>query len=413
MEITDFRVRIFKFPPATVQLIPQTNGTLRSIPGAERIARVAEVTTDEGVTGMCICNQHLQNWEPQVHALLIGEDPRRIEYLWFKLFGGTHRKRCTKGEWVRAIGYVDMALWDLYGKITKQPVHRLLGGFRDQVPVYAAGGYYQQGKTAEELGKELAGFVDLGYHHVKMKVGAWVFGVSMKEDVRRVKAVRDAIGDDIELMVDANNAWTAKNAIRFINAVQRYEPYWFEEPVMPDDYSGSIEVKNATDILVASGENEYSHFGARDLINARCIDVLQIDPGVCGGFTPIMKAAALAETEHIWFAPHGGHVLGAIPVAAVPNGLIVESYPASKWRPFVPIDASQPDQVLIEEPNPINKGQITMHQGPGIGYKLNEEVAQVYEINPRRPNTTPAKQKPLKQYGDLLLRQANLKGSWM
>jgi L-alanine-DL-glutamate epimerase-like enolase superfamily enzyme len=227
-----------------------------------------------------------------------------------------------------------------------------------------------------------------------------------------VKAVRDAIGDDIELMLDANNAWTAKNAIRFINTVERYEPYWFEEPVMPDDYAGSIEVKNATTTLVASGENEYSHFGARDLINARCIDVLQIDPGVCGGFTPIMKAAALSETEHIWFAPHGGHVLGAIPVAAVPNGLIVESYPVSKWRPWVPIDSSQPKQVLVEEPNPISKGQITMNQGPGIGYILHEDVAQAYEINPRRPNTTPGKQKPIKQYGDLLLRQATLRGSW-
>ena len=413
MEITDFRVRIFKFPPTTVQLIPQTNGTLRSIPGAERSTRIAEITTDESITGMCICNQHLQNWEQQVRTLLLGEDPGCIEYLWFKLFGGTHRKRCTKGEWVRAIGYVDMALWDLYGKITKQPVHRLLGGFRDKVPVYAAGGYYQKGKTAEELGNELAGFVDQGYQHVKMKVGAWVFGVSMKEDIRRVKAVRDAIGDDIELMLDANNAWTAKNAIRFINAVERYEPYWFEEPVMPDDYTGSIEVKNATTTLVASGENEYTHFGARDLINARCIDVLQIDPGVCGGFTPVIKAAAMAETEHIWFAPHGGHVLGAIPVAAVPNGLIVESYPVSKWRPLVPIDSNQPKQVLIEEPNPISKGQITMHQGPGIGYVLHENVAQSYEVNPRRPNLTPGKQKPIKQYGDLLIRQANLRDSWM
>jgi L-alanine-DL-glutamate epimerase-like enolase superfamily enzyme len=413
LEITDVRVRVFQFPPTPVTLIPQTNGTLRSVPGASRTMRIVEVMTDEGYAGICPCDENLQQWEDRVRGLLLGEDPGRMEYLWMKLFGGTHRKRCPKGEWVRSIGYVDIALWDLVGQMTKQPVHRLLGGFRDRVPVYAAGGYYQQGKTPEELGKELAGFVEQGYHYVKMKVGAWVFGVSLREDVRRVRAARDAIGDDVELMVDANNAWDAKSAIRFIRAVERYEPYWFEEPVMPDDYAGSGEVKAATSVFIASGENEYSQFGARDLITSRSIDVLQIDPGVCGGFTPIRKAAALAETEHIWFAPHGGHVLGATPVAAAPNGLIVESYPASKWRPKVPIDAKHPEVVLLEEPNPIADGWITMNTRPGIGYILHEEVAARYEVNPRPARRQPTGRTPAKQWGDLLVRQPNLADSWI
>jgi len=412
LEITDVRVRVFQFPPTSVKLIPQTNGTLRSVPGEARTRRIIEIMTDEGYAGICPCDQNLQYWEDRVSDLLLGEDPGLIEYLWLKMFGGTHRKRCSKGEWVRSIGYVDMALWDLLGKVTKQPVHRLLGGFRDRVPVYAAGGYYQQGKTPEELGKELVGFVELGYQHVKMKVGAWVFGVSMKEDIKRVKAARDAIGNDVELMVDANNAWDAKSAIRFIKAIERYEPYWFEEPVMPDDYAGSREVKTATSVFVASGENEYTQYGARDLIKSRSIDVLQIDPGVCGGFTPIMKAAALAETEHIWFSPHGGHVLGAAPVAAMSNGLIVESYPASKWRPAVPIEDEHPEVVLLEEPNPITDGWITMHTGPGIGYVLNEVVAEKYEVNPRSARRKPTGRTPEKHHGDLRLRRQNRLGSW-
>jgi len=246
-----------------------------------------------------------------------------------------------------------------------------------------------------------------------MKVGAWVFGVSMKEDVERVKAARDAIGDDVELMLDANNAWDAKSAIRFIKAVERYEPYWFEEPVMPDDCAGSIEVKNATSVFIASGENEYTQFGARDLIKSRSIDVLQIDPGVCGGFTPTMKAAVLAETEHVWFAPHGGHVLGTIPVAAAPNGLIVESYPASKWRPEVPIEPGNPEVVLLEEPNPVEDGWITLNKGSGIGYVLNEDVAKRYEVNPRPVRLRRAGRKPEKQFGDLLVRQRSLPDSWV
>lgn len=414
MEITDVQVRVFKFPPTGIAPLPQTNGTLRSqVGGARGVARIVQIATDEGHSGICVCDPNLQLWEDRVRALLLGEDPGLIEHLWLKLFGGTHRKRCAKGEWVRSIGYVDMALWDLWGQITGQPAHRLLGGFRDKVPVYAAGGYYQQGKTPEELGKELLGFVELGFRHVKMKVGGWVFGVSMREDVNRVKAARDAIGDDVELMVDANNAWDAKSAIRFVRAVERYEPYWFEEPVMPDDYAGSIEVKNATNIFIATGENEYSHWGARDLIKSRSLDVLQIDPGVCGGFTPIMKAATLAETEHIWFAPHGGHVLGAIPVSAAPNGLIVESYPTSKWRPPVSKDPDHPEVTLLRQPNPIKDGWITMQRGPGIGYELDEEVAKQHEVNPRPLTTKPSGRKPQPQFGDLLVRQPNLPGSWI
>jgi len=141
--------------------------------------------------------------------------------------------------------------------------------------------------------------------------------------------------------------------------------------------------------------------------------VLQIDPGVCGGFTPIMKAAALSETEHIWFAPHGGHVRGAIPVAAAPNGLIVESHPPSKWRPVVPIDSEHPERVLLEQPNPIENGWITMHKGPGIGYVLNEDVAKIYEVNPRPSQRKPTGRKPDKEFGDLLIRQKNLPGSWV
>jgi L-alanine-DL-glutamate epimerase-like enolase superfamily enzyme len=210
VEITDVQVRVFKFPPTGIEPLPQTNGTLRSrVGGARGVARLVQIATDEGHSGICVCDPNLQLWEDRVRSLLLGEDPGLIEHLWLKMFGGTHRKRCAKGEWVRSIGYVDMALWDLWGKITGQPAHRLLGGFRDTVPVYAAGGYYQQGKTPEELGKELLGFVEQGFRHVKMKVGGWVFGVSLQEDVKRVKAARDAVGDDVELMVDANNAWDA------------------------------------------------------------------------------------------------------------------------------------------------------------------------------------------------------------
>jgi L-alanine-DL-glutamate epimerase-like enolase superfamily enzyme len=289
----------------------------------------------------------------------------------------------AKGEWLRNLSKVDIAIWDLIGKAAGKPVYKLLGGYADRIPVYAAGGYYREDKGIDDLAEELKGFVDHGFTAVKMKVGAWRFGVSMETDIERVRAAREAVGPDVKLMVDANNAWDAKNAIKFIKAVECYDPYWFEEPVVADDFRGSAEVKNATSVLVASGENEMTRWGSRDLIDSRAVDVIQTDPALCGGFTEIRKIAAMASAQHIWFAPHGGRVLGATAVCSMPNGLIVESYPLSQWRVELPLDPENPEEKLLEEPNPVVNSWIEMSQEPGLGYKLNEDVAEKYEVKDR------------------------------
>lgn len=379
LKITDVKVRTFRFPPLKFKLHEQYNGIIKSSPWAQRTLNITEVVTDEGIIGICPGGDK-ERIEGRIKRAILGEDPLSVERVWQKMYMGDYRKPVAKGEWIATISHVDMAVWDLIGKATKQPTYKLLGGYMDKVPVYAAGGYYFEGKNANDLADELRGFVEQGYSAVKMKVGAWRFGVSMETDIQRVKAARDAVGSDVKLMVDANNAWTAKEAIKFIKAVERYEPYWFEEPVEPDDFKGSAEVKAATSILVASGENEATRWGSRDLIESRAVDVIQVDPGICGGFTEIRKIAAMASAQHIWFAPHGGHVLGATAVAAAPNGLIVESYPTSKWRPENPIDPSHPEVKLLEEPNIVEKGWITLSQKPGLGYELNEDVAKKYEI---------------------------------
>jgi L-alanine-DL-glutamate epimerase-like enolase superfamily enzyme len=379
LRITDVRVRTFRLPPLKTKLPEQYNSIIRSSPWARRTITVTEVKTDDGVIGICPGGER-EPIEGRIRQAILGEDPLSVERIWEKMYMGGHRKPVAKGDWIASISHVDMAIWDVVGKATGQPAYKLLGGYRDRVPAYAAGGYYFEGKRADDLAEELRGFVEMGYSAVKMKVGAWRFGVSMEEDIERVKAAREAIGYSVKLMVDANNAWTAKEAIKFIKAVERYEPYWFEEPVEPDDIRGSVEVKASTSVLVASGENEATRWGSRDLIEERAVDVIQVDPAICGGFTEIRKIAAMASAHHIWFAPHGGHVLGAIAVAAAPNGLIVESYPASRWRPEPPIDPDHPEERLIEEPNTVEKGWITLSRRPGLGYKLNEEAAIKYEV---------------------------------
>ncbi len=379
MRITDVRVRSFRFPPVKFKLKEQYNSIIRSSPWSPRSMNITEIVTDEGMTGICPGGEK-SRIEGRIKQALLGEDPLAVERLWQKMYMGDHRKPVAKGEWIATLSHVDMAIWDLVGRITKQPVYKLLGGYADKVPVYAAGGYYFEGKDPKDLGEELRGFTEKGYNAVKMKVGAWRFGVPMEKDIERVKAARDAIGDDIRLLVDANNAWTAKEAIRFVRAIERYEPYWFEEPVEPDDFDGSAEVKASTHVFVASGENEATRWGSRDLIESKAIDVIQVDPGICGGFTEIRKIAAMASAHHIWFAPHGGHMLGAIAVSAAPNGLIVESYPNSKWRPENPIDPAHPEVKLLEETNEIEKGYVILSQRPGTGYQLNEDVAKQYEV---------------------------------
>jgi len=230
------------------------------------------------------------------------------------------------------------------------------------VPVYAAGGYYEEGKGLRELAQEMERYVSLGYRAVKMKVG-WK-GMTLREDAERVRAVRDAIGPDVALMVDANNAWDAATAIRFGRLIERYEPYWLEEPTPADDYRGQAAICAALDIPVASGENEFTRWGFRDLIEAQAVDIVQADPRTCGGFTEWLKIAALASAYHLPMAPHGGPHVGAHGVAAVANGLIVESYVHSVQaylNEFVP----EPD---------IRDGFVMLPPEPGLGLRWNEEA---------------------------------------
>jgi L-alanine-DL-glutamate epimerase-like enolase superfamily enzyme len=275
--------------------------------------------------------------------------------LWHLMFTGW-RKPVVKGDAISAIGAVDNALWDLRGKILDTPVYRLLGGFRDRVPAYAAGGYYEEDKGTSGLAAEMARFVSAGYKAVKMKVG----GAPLVEDVSRVRAAREAIGPDIGLMVDANNAWNATEAIRFGRAVERYDVSWFEEPCWPDDLAGAAEVCRALDMPIASGEIEYTRWGCRDLIDRRAADIIQADPHTAGGLTEWIRIAVLASAHHLPVAPHGNHYLGAHAVAAVDNGMIVESYARlQSWQ----------DDLF--EPWDLDQGELVLPQVPGLGIGVN------------------------------------------
>jgi len=366
LKIVDVKVRRFEFP----QVAPvkeYSNGILTYRRGGGGGVTIMEIVTDEDVTGIGFdgISEALKNQ-------ILGEDPLDVERLWHKMFMAW-RKPVAKGELIRALSAVDIAIWDLIGKVTRQPVYKLLGGYRSRVPAYAAGGYYEEGKTIQDLAREMVSYVEAGYEAVKMKVGR----LSIEEDAERVKAVREAMGDAIALMVDANNAYNAYQAIKFARAVEKYNPYWFEEPVRPDDIEGSAEVARVIDTPVASGENEFTRWGFRDLLEKRAVDIIQADPGVAGGYTEVRKIAAMASAYHAPYSPHGSHVLGAHVVAACVNGLIVESVarcsPLRKDQAISAID-------FYEKTIEVKDGYIDLPSRPGLGVEINEKVAAKYEI---------------------------------
>jgi D-arabinonate dehydratase len=227
-----------------------------------------------------------------------------------------------RGLTTRAISAIDIGLWDLRAKVAGLPLYKLLGGFRDRVPTYIAGGYYEEGKGLKELQQEMVDSVNMGARAVKMKIGA----VSIAEDVARVRAVREAIGPEVKLLIDANCAYRAYEAIQLAKRVEDYDIFWFEEPVAPDDYEGHQRVAQATSIPIATGENEYTRYGFRDLIAHNAASILNADAKVLGGVTEFMKVAALAQAHDLDVAPHGSQDIHVHLVSAIANGLILEYY---------------------------------------------------------------------------------------
>ncbi|HXI18892.1 MAG TPA: mandelate racemase/muconate lactonizing enzyme family protein [Chloroflexota bacterium] len=359
MKITDITVTEFPLGPLKT---PYWNSIIRS--ESKSFSRV-EVHTDQGVTGMSF-GGHRSHVTGRFKQLLVGQDPLNAEACWDRLYAH-NRKPVAKGEYISAIGVLDIALWDLRGKALNQPCWKLLGGHSQRIPVYAAGGYYEEGKGIKELVAELTGFLTHGYHAVKMKVG-WP-GAGLKHDAERVRAVREAIGPEVDLMLDVNNAWDAATAIRFGGMVAQYQPYWLEEPTPADDYRGQRQICQALrplGIPTASGENEFTRWGFRDLIEAEAVDIVQADPRTCGGFTEWLKIAALASAYHLPMAPHGGPHVGAQCVGAVSNGLIVESY----------VHSIQAHLNEFVQPPDINEGHVTLPDRPGLGLIWNEDAIQ-------------------------------------
>ncbi len=288
----------------------------------------------------------------------VGLDVWDVERLWDLMYQPKIYGR--RGLSTRAMSAIDIAVWDAIGKTAGVSLHKLLGAFTDKVPVYVAGGYYVEGKGMEGLAEELRGKVEKGARCVKMKIG----GAPMSEDVERVRVAREAVGPDVGLMIDANNAYTVVDAIRLAQRVEKYEPFWFEEPIHADDYQGLAKLRASTSIPLATGENEYTRYGFRDLIASGGTDIIQADATLMGGVTEWRHVASLASANGVQMAPHGSSALHVHLVAAVSNGMIVEHG----------ITEGKTERLLESDIKLNADGTMSPPTTPGHGIRLNEAV---------------------------------------
>ncbi len=294
--------------------------------------------------------------------LLLGSDSLLVEGLWQRMFQETllHGRA---GSVMRAISIVDCALWDLNARASKLPLYKYLGAAVDEaVPAYASGGYYLPGKTPKKLGAEMAGYVKAGFRAVKMKVGR----LSPKEEAERVRAAREAIGPDVELMLDANNAWhDLPTAMRYVERFEPYDPYWIEEPFFPDDIENHARLAKLTRIAVATGEIGTGRWHFKEILDKGAARILQTDALVCGGVSEWKRIAATAASYGVTICPHWFHDLHAHLVAATPNARYVEFFPDDQVLNF---------RRLIDTQLAHRDGALILPKSPGLGFRFEEKA---------------------------------------
>ncbi len=352
-----------------------------------RQTAICQISTDEGIQGLgeafyfggpaSIVAQIMSD---AFGPLLTGRDPFDNCVIWDSLYNWT-RDQGMKGVTISALSAIDIALWDIKGKALGLPVYKLLGGgYRNRAKVYATGLYEPQNVTSVEdaLVEEALGYRDKGFSGMKLKVG---YGID--KDVRLVKAIRKAIGDDISLMVDANHAYNASEAIQLARKIEPFDIYWFEEPVPPEDIEGYLEIKKNTSIPIAGGECEYTRYGFRELINRRAMDILQPDLCATGGFTEMTKIVAMASAANIPVVPHvWGTNVGL--AASLQFFATLPHFPERRFPadPFFEYDRSPNplrDGVTVEKFQ-MKDGYLPIPDRPGLGVTPEMDFIKKHEV---------------------------------
>lgn len=286
------------------------------------------VETDAGLVGenlvFTVNNQRFPVLHEMVRSLaplIVGQDPAFSGRFWRQAWREINFLG-HKGVPVMGISAIDGALWDLRAKAAGLPLHRLLGACRETVPAYHSGGLWLSAGI-DDLQQQARGFLDQGFRAMKMRLGM----ATIRKDIERVRAVRDAVGADVALMADANQQLTLDRAIRLGRALEEFGLTWFEEPLPAYDLEGVARVAAALDTPIASGETEYTRYGFRQMLELKSADVLMPDLQRVGGVTEFMKVAHMADAHDVPVSSHLFPEMSLPVLAALGNATYLEYMP--------------------------------------------------------------------------------------
>jgi L-alanine-DL-glutamate epimerase-like enolase superfamily enzyme len=328
--------------------------------GDTRNILVLEVETRGGIVGM----GYLHVFRPVLRTIkacldesiiprVLGKDATAVEAIWDDLWIYTTTFG-RGGVTTMAMSVLDIALWDAIGKCANLPLHRLWGHFRSELPVYGSGCF--RGSGGDGMIAKALHYKEQGFKAIKMQVA---HTQDLTRDLDNVRRMREALGPEVDIMIDVNMGWTADVAIQMGRKFENYDVYWLEEPVRPDDFDGYKRIANTLDLRIVAGETHFTRFDLVPFFEDPVLPILQPDP-MRGGFTDLRKTAAIAESKGIKIAPHLFTELNVQLLASIPNGI---------WIEDMCISAD-----LWVEPVPVVNGMITAPERPGHGLAFKPEI---------------------------------------
>ncbi len=359
----------------------------------KRTTHLVEVSTDEGITGWGECfgpgNVAVANKtivERVIAPMVVGSDPLDRDVIWHRVYN-LLRDHGQKGMPIQSLSGVDIALWDIAGKVAGLPIHKLIGGaHRNDVAAYGYGMMLKRESVADHIARftdEAAAIIDMGFSATKMKTG-----LGPREDVQLCEAVARGVGE-ARFMVDANHCYTTSDAFYVGRALDEMGAYWFEEPVAPEDHDGYRELRAGLKTNISGGEAEFARWGWRAILENRGLDIAQPEVCALGGITEYLRVLALC---HAHFTPVINHVWGSA-IAVATNLQLLAAMPPMPgglhpWEPMLEFDTTENrfrDHLLVEPLDiqgqvKTNGGRVAIPTGPGLGVEPDPDFIKAYEI---------------------------------
>jgi len=340
-----------------------------------RATIITRVYTREGVVGEIYNGDEFESQAEivkiileEIRPLLIGRDAFNIEGCWQIMRKPSANILRDRKLAMCAIACVDSALWDAVGKALGAPLYKLWGGYAEKLPSICIAGYYEEGKTLADFGREMEAIKASGHAGCKFKVG----GRAPSEDAERVRVARKAAGDDFILIVDANQGWSLRQAVEFARLTEDVGLRWFEEPVRwENDRLDMAAARALTGVPICAGQSEISRSGCRDLMTANAIDVCNFDASWGGGPTEWRRVAAMAAAFSVEMAHHEEPQVAVHLLASIANGTYLETFHPDRDPLFFRLVANR---------SPFEDGFYTVPQGPGFGLELDKKTIEKYRV---------------------------------